>query len=112
MTDEATETPQRQIAVLLADALGDILKRGSDYEDAIASIEEALTIGDEIKSNLIGLLRGVNIMEATAEADRPTEAVSQLRDISSWLDAEGEGELMVNADDLADSIASAYKVGP
>lgn len=50
-------------------------------------------------------------MEVTAENDRPTEAVAQLRDISSWLEAEGDGELMVDADALADSIASAYKVG-
>jgi hypothetical protein len=106
MTEESART---QIATLLADALGDILKHGDDYATAHAVI--AATLAEpEVRQKLPAVLSGLNLMEATPEDDRPTEAVAQLRDISSWLEAEGDDELMVDADALADSIASAYEV--
>lgn len=48
-------------------------------------------------------------LDVMPKAERPADAVARLRDISSWLEAEGEDELMADADDLADSIVSAYK---
>lgn len=108
MTPE--EDSRTQIATLLADALGDVLKNKADHDDAVVMIAQELG-KPEVRQKLPAVISGLNIMEATPEDDRPTEAVAQLRDIASWLDAEGEGELMVNADDLAESIASAYKVG-
>lgn len=107
--EDTTDAIRTQIATILADALGDSLKHGDDYKDAVAQIAQELG-KPETRVKLAALVRGLNIMEVTAENDRPTEAVAQLRDISSWLEAEGEDELMVDADELADSIASAYKV--
>ncbi len=54
--------------------------------------------------------REVNLMEATPEDDRPTEAVAQLRDIAEWLRAEGEGSKADDADELAHAIAFKYEV--
>lgn len=46
----------------------------------------------------------INIIEATDPKDRPTEAVSQLRDIAEWLRQDGHGDLADDADCLADCI--------
>lgn len=51
---------------------------------------------------------GTNLMEATAPADRPTDAVSQLRDIGEWLRGQGHRDLAGDADDLADYIAERF----
>lgn len=46
----------------------------------------------------------VNIIETTDPKDRPTEAVSQLRDIAEWLRNSGFRSLAEDADSLADEI--------
>jgi len=80
MTEESART---QIATLLADALGDILKHGDDYAAAHAAITAKLA-EPEVRQKLPAVLSGLNIMEATPEGgvvrDASGEVVARCAD--------------------------------
>mgnify|MGYP003504582394 CR=1 len=55
---------------------------------------------------------GQNLLESLPPAERPQEAVSQLRDIAAWLRDEDMGEIEIadDADRLADDLARRLRV--